>query len=132
MANFKIVEIIMAQNQLTPKINTTTPMSVSHPSSIRPLLYIQITSSHVPECFPLSPVEQFFCRNDDVLPTADASTECFKENLLPNGALLPNSAHMSVFSLNQFLVLTIPDRPQLCASLWEISSLPNAAPKKAW
>jgi hypothetical protein len=44
--------------------------------------------------------------NDDVLPTADASTECFEENLLPDGALLPNSAHMSVSSLYQFLVLT--------------------------
>jgi hypothetical protein len=44
--------------------------------------------------------------NDDVLPTADASTECFEENLLPNGVLLPNSAHMSVSSLYQFLVLT--------------------------
>jgi hypothetical protein len=48
--------------------------------------------------------------NDDVLPTADASTECFEENLLPNGALLPNSAHMSVSSLYQFLVLTPCDR----------------------
>jgi hypothetical protein len=45
--------------------------------------------------------------NDDVLPTADASTECFEENLLLNGVLLPNSAHMSVYSLYQFLVLTI-------------------------
>jgi hypothetical protein len=44
--------------------------------------------------------------NDDVLPTADASTECFEENLLSNGVLLPNSAHMSVSSLYQFLVLT--------------------------
>jgi hypothetical protein len=92
---------------LLPKINTTAPSSVSHPSSICPLLYIQITSSHIPECFPLSPVEQFFCRNDDVPPTADASTECFKKNLLLNGALLPNSAYMSVFSLHQFLVLTV-------------------------
>jgi hypothetical protein len=32
--------------------------------------------------------------NDDVPPTAYASTERFEENLLPNGALLPNSAHM--------------------------------------
>jgi hypothetical protein len=40
--------------------------------------------------------------NDDVLPTADASTECFEENLLPNVILLPNSAHMSVSSLYQF------------------------------
>jgi hypothetical protein len=44
--------------------------------------------------------------NDDVLPTADASTECFEENLVRNGILLPNSAHMSVSSLYQFLVLT--------------------------
>jgi hypothetical protein len=43
---------------------------------------------------------------DNVLPIADASTERFEENLLPNGALLPNSAHMSVYSLYQFLVLT--------------------------
>jgi hypothetical protein len=33
-------------------------------------------------------------------------TECFEENLLPNGVLLPNSAHMSVSSLYQFLLLT--------------------------
>jgi hypothetical protein len=45
--------------------------------------------------------------NDDVLQTTDASTECFEENLLPNGVLLPNSAHMSVSSLYQFLVLTL-------------------------
>jgi hypothetical protein len=48
--------------------------------------------------------------NDDALPTADASTERFEENLLPNGALLPNSAHMSVSSLYQFFVLTITYR----------------------
>jgi hypothetical protein len=30
----------------------------------------------------------------------------FEENLLPNGALLPNSAHRSVSFLYQFLVLT--------------------------
>jgi hypothetical protein len=47
--------------------------------------------------------------NDDVLPTADTSTECFEENLLPFGVLLPNSAHMSVSSLYQFLVLTHGD-----------------------
>jgi hypothetical protein len=49
--------------------------------------------------------------NDDVLPTADASTECFEENLMPNGVLLPNSAHMSVSSLYQFLVLIEPVPP---------------------
>jgi hypothetical protein len=45
--------------------------------------------------------------NDDVLPTSDTSTECFEENLLLNGALLPNSAHMSDSALYQFLVLTV-------------------------
>jgi hypothetical protein len=44
--------------------------------------------------------------NEDALLTTDTSTECFEENLLPNGALLTNSAHMSVSSLYQFLVLT--------------------------
>jgi hypothetical protein len=44
--------------------------------------------------------------NDGALPTPDISTECFEENLLPNGALLPNSDHMSVSFLYQFLVLT--------------------------
>jgi hypothetical protein len=49
--------------------------------------------------------------NDDVLPTADASTKCFEENLLTNGVLLQNSAHMSVSSLYQFLVLTASSPP---------------------
>jgi hypothetical protein len=40
--------------------------------------------------------------NEDVLPTADASTECSEENLMPNGVLLPNSAHMWVSTLYQF------------------------------
>jgi hypothetical protein len=45
--------------------------------------------------------------NDDVIPTADVFTECFEENLVPNGTLLPNSAHKSVSFLYQFLVLTV-------------------------
>jgi hypothetical protein len=40
--------------------------------------------------------------NDDALSTADASTECFEEIFLPNGILLPNSAHMSVSSCTNF------------------------------
>jgi hypothetical protein len=44
--------------------------------------------------------------NGDALPTAYTSTECSEENLLPNGTLLPNSAHMSVSSLYPFLLLT--------------------------
>jgi hypothetical protein len=45
--------------------------------------------------------------DDDILLTADAFTKCFEENLLPNGAFLPNSAHRLVSSLYQFLVLTV-------------------------
>jgi hypothetical protein len=60
--------------------------------------------------------------NDDVLPTADVFTECFEENLLPNGALLPNSAHRSVSSLYQFLVLT--KRYNLAA--WDLVRKPKA------
>jgi hypothetical protein len=81
-------------------------MSISYPSSIRLLLYIQSTSSRTPECFRFYPWKAPL-PNDNVLPTADAFTECFEENLLPNGILLPNSAHMSVSSLYQFLVLTL-------------------------
>jgi hypothetical protein len=43
--------------------------------------------------------------NDDALPTADTSTECFEENLL-SWYSSANSAHMSVSFLYQFLVLT--------------------------
>jgi hypothetical protein len=42
-------------------------------------------------------------RNNDALPIADASTECVEANLLQNGTLLPNSAHMSVSSCTNFL-----------------------------
>jgi hypothetical protein len=45
--------------------------------------------------------------NDNVFPTADASTEFFEKNLQPNGAILSNLAHMSLSSLYQFLVLTL-------------------------
>jgi hypothetical protein len=60
--------------------------------------------------------------NDDVLPTADASTERFEENLLPNGALLPNSAHMSFSSLYQFLVLTLRSPGRNRSGVWEPTS----------
>jgi hypothetical protein len=79
-------------------------MSVSYPSSTR--LLVSNPRHHA------LPNASTFIRgtvllpNDDVLSTADASTECFEENLQPNGALLPNSALMSVSSLYQFLLLT--------------------------
>jgi hypothetical protein len=74
-------------------------MSVSCPSSTRFLLYIRSTSSRNPERFSRG---KALLLNDDALPTADASTECVKGNLLPNGTLLPNSAHMSVSSCTNF------------------------------
>jgi hypothetical protein len=40
--------------------------------------------------------------NGDAPPTADASTKCIEGNLLPNGILLPNSAHMSASSCTNF------------------------------
>jgi hypothetical protein len=90
---------------LLPKINTMA----SCPSHIDHQLVSFFVSN--PRHHALPNASAFICGtallpNDDVLPTADASTECFEENLLPNGVLLLNSAHMSVFSLYQFLVLT--------------------------
>jgi hypothetical protein len=86
-------------------------MSVSYPPSTHLLLCIQSTSS-------LPNVSAFnrgtaLLSNDYALPTVDASTECFEENLLPNGTLLPNSAHMSISSLYQFLVLTGTFSPKM-------------------
>jgi hypothetical protein len=80
-------------------------MSVLYPSSIPPLLISNPHHHAFPNAFRFHPWNSLLL-NDDALPTADASTECFEENLLPNGALLPNSAHMSLSSLYQFLVLT--------------------------
>jgi hypothetical protein len=82
-------------------------MSVLHPSSIRPFFMFKPRHHAFPNAS--SPKrETTLLPNDDVLPTAGIFNECFEENLLPNGALLPNSAHRSVFSLYQFLVLTHP------------------------
>jgi hypothetical protein len=92
-----------------PRVQHLLPngvMSVSHPSSIRLLSLYSIhviTCSRIPFSFNRGTV---LLPNDDILPTVDAFTECFEENLLPNGAFLPNSAHRSVSSLYQFLVLT--------------------------
>jgi hypothetical protein len=90
---------------LLPKINIMAP----RPSRIHHQLVSFFVSS--PRHHALLNVSAFnrgtaLLPNDDVFPTADASTECFEENLLPNGVLLPNSAHMSVSSLYQVLVLT--------------------------
>jgi hypothetical protein len=82
-------------------------MSVLHPSLIRPFFMFKPRHHAFPNASS-SKREIALLPNDDVLKTAGVFTKCFEENLLPNGALLPNMAHRSVFSLYQFLVLTIP------------------------
>jgi hypothetical protein len=91
---------------LLPKIIAPALMSVSHPSSIRPFFIFKPRHHAFPNASS-SKRETTLLLNDDVLPTADIFTECFKENLLLSGALLPNSAHRSVSSRYQFLVLTV-------------------------
>jgi hypothetical protein len=88
-----------------PKINTmaSCPSRIHHPLVS---FFVSNPRHHV-----LSNASAFICGtallpNDDILPTVYASTEFFEENLLSNGILLPNSAHMSVSSLYQFVVLT--------------------------
>jgi hypothetical protein len=83
-------------------------MFVLHPSSIRPFFTFRQRHHVFPNTLS-SKRETTLLSNDGVLPTAGIFTECFEENLLPNGVLLPNSAHMSVSFLYQFLVLTAID-----------------------
>jgi hypothetical protein len=80
-------------------------MSVLHPSSIRSFFTFRPRHHVFPNALSYKR-ETTLLSTDGVLPTAGVFTECFKENLLPNGALLPNSAHKSVSFLYQFLVLT--------------------------
>jgi hypothetical protein len=81
-------------------------MSALHPSSIRPFL-ISRPRHHVFPNTSSSKCKTALLPNDGVLPTTGIFTECFEENLLPNGVFLPNSAHKSVSFLYQFLVLTL-------------------------
>jgi hypothetical protein len=67
-------------------------MSVSHPSSIQPFFTFKPRHHVFPNAFSFKR-ETALLPNDDMLPAADVFTECFKENLQPNGALLPNSTH---------------------------------------
>jgi hypothetical protein len=80
-------------------------MFVLQPSLIRPFFTFRPRHHVFPNALS-SKCETTLLPNDGVLPTADVFTECFEENFLLNGALLPNSAHRSVSSLYQFLVLT--------------------------
>jgi hypothetical protein len=60
-------------------------MFISHPSSIRPF-FIFKPRHHAFLNASSSKRETALLSNDDILPTADTFTECFEENLLPNGA----------------------------------------------
>jgi hypothetical protein len=60
-------------------------MSISHPSSIRPFFIFKPRHQAFPNASS-SKCETTLLLNDDILPTTDAFTECFEENLLPNGA----------------------------------------------
>jgi hypothetical protein len=80
-------------------------MSVLHLSSIRPFFIFRPRHHAFPNVS-LSKRKTAHLSNDGALPIAGIFTECFEENFLPNGVLLPNSAHKSVSFLYQFLVLT--------------------------
>jgi hypothetical protein len=86
-------------------INVPAPMSVLHPSSIRPFLIFR-PRHHVFPNVSFSKHKRTLLPNDGVLPTAGTFTEWFEENFLPNGFSLPNSSHKSVSFLYKFLVLT--------------------------
>jgi hypothetical protein len=86
-------------------INVPAPMSVLHPSSIRPFLIFR-PRRHVFPNVSFSKHKTTLLPNDGVLPTAGTFTECLEENFLPNGVSLPNSAHKLVSFVYQFLVLT--------------------------
>jgi hypothetical protein len=90
---------------LLPKINVMAPC----PSRTRHQFIPSLYSSHVithSRMLPLSSVKPLFCRIMTYSRPRTPFTECFEENLLPTGALLPNSAHRSVSYLYPLLVLT--------------------------
>jgi hypothetical protein len=97
-------------------------MSVSNPSSIHPFFMFKPRHHAFPNASS-SKRETALLPNDDVLPTASIFTECFEENLLSNGALLPTSAHRSVSSPYQFLMLTYA--PSITESVQHSFFLPS-------
>jgi hypothetical protein len=82
-------------------------MSVSHPSSIHPFFIFKPHHHAFPNASSFKR-EAALLSNDDVLPTVDAFTECFEENLLPNGALLPPGPQVSLFPIPIFGVNICP------------------------
>jgi hypothetical protein len=76
-------------------------MSILHPSSICPFFTFRPRHHVFPNAFS-SKRETALLPNDGMHATTGIFTECFEENLLPNGAHLPNSAHRSVSFVYQF------------------------------
>jgi hypothetical protein len=90
---------------LLPKIDTPTQMSVSHPSSICPFFIFKPRHHAFPNTSS-SKCETTLLPNDDILPTADAFTECFEKNLLPNGAFSTKlGPQVSLFPIPSMRVL---------------------------
>jgi hypothetical protein len=76
------------------------------------LPYVRATSSRIPESF-LFQAQIALLPNDGVLPTASFFTESFEENLLPNGASLPNfGPQVSPFPVPIFGVNSADDNGQ--------------------
>jgi hypothetical protein len=88
---------------LLPKTNNMTSCRFRiHHQLVSPLsLYLVHVITHS-WTFPLSTVEQLFCQMMMHSRPQTLLTECVEGNLLSNGTLLPNSAHMSVSSCTNF------------------------------
>jgi hypothetical protein len=88
-----------------PEINALAPMFVSHPSLIRPFFLFKPRHHAFPNAFS-SKRETTLLPNDDILPIAYAFTECFEENLLPNGVFSTKLGlhvclfHVPIFGVN--------------------------------
>jgi hypothetical protein len=83
-------------------------MSISHPSSIRPFFIFKPRHHAFPNASS-SKHGTALLSNDDILPTADTFTECFEENLLPNGAFSTKlGSRVSLFPVPIFSVNICP------------------------
>jgi hypothetical protein len=83
-------------------------MSVSQLSSTRPLFIFKPRHHALPSASS-SKRETALLSNDDILPTADAFTECFEENLFLNGAFSTKlGPHVSLFPVPIFGVNICP------------------------
>jgi hypothetical protein len=83
-------------------------MSILHTLSIHPFFIFKPRHHAFPNASS-SKRETDLLPNDDILPTADAFTECFEENLLSNGALSTKlRPQVSLFPVSIFGVNICP------------------------